>query len=96
MHTSMDHSINNKRRMKITTAMEIQTNQRTGWLFLTDGILGITGIIFSIALTANFAVPGLRLEMLWTMAFFGIIAGIVMIILASPVFNQIQSSWIKL
>ena len=44
------------------------------------GILGALGIIFGIALTINYADPGMGLAMLWTAAVFGVIGGIAMIV----------------
>jgi uncharacterized membrane protein HdeD (DUF308 family) len=46
------------------------------------GILGVLGIIFGIALTVNYADPGMGLAMLWTAAVFGVIGGIAMIVQA--------------
>jgi uncharacterized membrane protein HdeD (DUF308 family) len=43
------------------------------------GILGALGIIFGIALTINYADPGMGLAMLWTAAVLGVIGGIAMI-----------------
>jgi uncharacterized membrane protein HdeD (DUF308 family) len=43
------------------------------------GILGVLGIIFGIALTINYADPGMGLAMLWTAAVLGVIGGIAMI-----------------
>jgi uncharacterized membrane protein HdeD (DUF308 family) len=46
------------------------------------GILGVLGIIFGIALTVNYADPGMGLAMLWTAAVFGVIGGIALIVQA--------------
>jgi uncharacterized membrane protein HdeD (DUF308 family) len=46
------------------------------------GILGVLGIIFGIALTVNYADPGMGLAMLWTAAVLGVIGGIAMIVQA--------------
>lgn len=43
------------------------------------GILGVLGIIFGIALMINYTVPGMGLAMLWMVAIFGVIGGILMI-----------------
>jgi uncharacterized membrane protein HdeD (DUF308 family) len=43
------------------------------------GILGVLGIIFGVALTINYASPGMGLAMVWTAAVFGVIGGIAMI-----------------
>jgi uncharacterized membrane protein HdeD (DUF308 family) len=55
----------------------IMAFQGGGW---GAGILGVLGIIFGIALMANYTVPGMGLAMLWTVAVFGVIGGIVMIV----------------
>jgi uncharacterized membrane protein HdeD (DUF308 family) len=57
----------------------IMAFQGGGW---GAAILGILGIIFGIALMVNYAVPGMGLAMLWTVAVFGVIGGIVLIIQA--------------
>ena len=46
------------------------------------GILGVLGIVFGIALTVNYADPGMGLAMLWTAAVFGVIGGIALIVQA--------------
>lgn len=46
------------------------------------GILGALGIIFGIALIANYYVIGMGLAMLWTVAVFAFVGGIAMIFLA--------------
>jgi len=43
------------------------------------GILGVLGIIFGIALTVNYADPGMGLAMLWSAAVLGVIGGIALI-----------------
>ena len=50
--------------------------QGGGW---GAGILGVLGIIFGLALMANYYVVGMGLSMLWTAAVFAFIGGIVMI-----------------
>jgi uncharacterized membrane protein HdeD (DUF308 family) len=50
--------------------------QGGGW---GAGILGVLGIIFGIALMANYYVAGMGLAMLWTAALFAFFGGIVMI-----------------
>ena len=50
--------------------------QGGGW---GAGILGVLGIIFGIALMANYYVAGMGLSMLWTAAVFAFVGGIVMI-----------------
>lgn len=54
----------------------IMAFQGGGW---GAGILGVLGIIFGIALMANYYVPGMGLSMLWTAAVFAFFGGIVMI-----------------
>ena len=54
----------------------IMAFQGGGW---GAGILGVLGIIFGIALMANYYVVGMGLSMLWTAAVFAFIGGIVMI-----------------
>jgi uncharacterized membrane protein HdeD (DUF308 family) len=46
------------------------------------GILGALGIIFGIALTINYADPGMGLAMVWTAAVFGVIGGIALVVQA--------------
>jgi len=46
------------------------------------GILGVLGIIFGIALTINYADPGMGLAMVWTAAVFGVIGGIALVVQA--------------
>jgi uncharacterized membrane protein HdeD (DUF308 family) len=46
------------------------------------GILGVLGILFGIALTVNYADPGMGLAMLWTAAVLGVIGGIALIVQA--------------
>jgi uncharacterized membrane protein HdeD (DUF308 family) len=46
------------------------------------GILGVLGIVFGIALTVNYADPGMGLAMLWTAAVFGVIGGVALIVQA--------------
>ena len=43
---------------------------------------GKLGILFGIALTVNYADPGMGLAMLWTAAVLGVIGGIVLIVQA--------------
>ena len=50
-----------------------------GW---AAGILGVLGILFGIALIANYSVPGMGLAMIWGAAFMGVVGGIVLIIQA--------------
>jgi uncharacterized membrane protein HdeD (DUF308 family) len=45
-------------------------------------ILGVLGIIFGIALTVNYADPGMGLAMVWTAAIFGVIGGIALVVQA--------------
>lgn len=54
----------------------IMAFQGGGW---GAGILGVLGIIFGIALMVNYTVAGMGLAMLWTVAVFGVIGGIVLI-----------------
>jgi uncharacterized membrane protein HdeD (DUF308 family) len=54
----------------------IMAFQGGGW---GAGILGVLGIIFGIALMANYYLPGMGLAMLWTAAVFSFFGGIVMI-----------------
>jgi uncharacterized membrane protein HdeD (DUF308 family) len=54
----------------------IMAFQGGGW---GAGILGGLGIIFGLALMANYAVPGMGLGMLWTAAVFALVGGGVMI-----------------
>jgi uncharacterized membrane protein HdeD (DUF308 family) len=54
----------------------IMAFQGGGW---GAGILGVLGIIFGIALMANYYMPGMGLAMLWTTAVFAFFGGIVMI-----------------
>ena len=54
----------------------IMAFQGGGW---GAGILGVLGIIFGIALMANYASPGMGLAMLWTAAIFAFFGGFVMI-----------------
>ena len=54
----------------------IMAFQGGGW---GAGILGVLGIIFGIALMANYYVAGMGLSMLWTGAVFAFVGGIVMI-----------------
>jgi uncharacterized membrane protein HdeD (DUF308 family) len=46
------------------------------------GILGVLGIIFGIALTVNYADPGMGLAMVWTASVFGFVGGIALIVQA--------------
>jgi uncharacterized membrane protein HdeD (DUF308 family) len=46
------------------------------------GILGVLGIIFGVALMANYTNPGWGLSMIWTASVFALIGGIVMIVRA--------------
>ena len=55
----------------------IMAFQGGGW---GAGILGVLGIIFGIALMANYYVVGMGLSMLWTAAVFAFFGGIVMIV----------------
>jgi uncharacterized membrane protein HdeD (DUF308 family) len=55
----------------------IMAFQGGGW---AAGILGVLGIIFGIALMANYMAPGMGLAMLWTAAVFAFIGGIALII----------------
>jgi uncharacterized membrane protein HdeD (DUF308 family) len=57
----------------------IMAFQGGGW---GAGILGVLGIIFGIALMANYSAPGMGLAMLWTAAVFAFFGGIVMIVQA--------------
>jgi uncharacterized membrane protein HdeD (DUF308 family) len=57
----------------------IMAFQGGGW---GAGILGVLGIIFGIALMANYTAPGMGLAMLWTAAVFAFFGGIVMIVQA--------------
>jgi uncharacterized membrane protein HdeD (DUF308 family) len=57
----------------------IMAFQGGGW---GAGILGVLGIIFGIALMANYYVLGMGLAMLWTAALFAFFGGIVMIVQA--------------
>jgi uncharacterized membrane protein HdeD (DUF308 family) len=57
----------------------IMAFQGGGW---GAGILGVLGIIFGIALMANYYVVGMGLAMLWTAAVFAFFGGIVMIVQA--------------
>src|SRR4030095_17164275 len=57
----------------------IMAFQGGGW---GAGILGVLGIIFGIALMANYYVAGMGLSMLWTAAVFAFFGGIVMIVQA--------------
>jgi uncharacterized membrane protein HdeD (DUF308 family) len=54
----------------------IMAFQGGGW---APGILGALGIMFGLALMANYAVPGMGLAMLWTAAVFALVGGGVMI-----------------
>ena len=54
----------------------IMAFQGGGW---GAGILGVLGIIFGIALMANYTAPGMGLAMLWTAAVFAFFGGIYMI-----------------
>ena len=54
----------------------IMAFQGGGW---GAGILGVLGIIFGIALMANYYVVGMGLSMLWTAAVFAFVGGIFMI-----------------
>jgi uncharacterized membrane protein HdeD (DUF308 family) len=54
----------------------IMAFQGGGW---GAGILGVLGIIFGIALMANYYMPGMGLAMLWTAAVFAFFGGFVMI-----------------
>jgi uncharacterized membrane protein HdeD (DUF308 family) len=55
----------------------IMAFQGGGW---GAGILGVLGIIFGLALMANYYVVGMGLAMLWTAAVFAFFGGIVMIV----------------
>ncbi len=57
----------------------IMAFQGGGW---GAGILGVLGIIFGIALMANYYVAGMGLSMLWTAAVFAFFGGIFMIVQA--------------
>ena len=57
----------------------IMAFQGGGW---GAGILGVLGIIFGIALMANYTAPGMGLAMLWTAAVFAFFGGFVMIVRA--------------
>jgi len=57
----------------------IMAFQGGGW---GAGILGVLGIVFGIALMANYYVLGMGLAMLWTAAVFAFFGGIVMIVQA--------------
>jgi uncharacterized membrane protein HdeD (DUF308 family) len=57
----------------------IMAFQGGGW---GAGILGVLGIIFGIALMANYYVLGMGLAMLWTAALFAFFGGIAMIVQA--------------
>ncbi len=57
----------------------IMAFQGGGW---GAGILGVLGIVFGIALMANYTAPGMGLAMLWTAAVFAFFGGIVMIVRA--------------
>ena len=57
----------------------IMAFQGGGW---GAGILGVLGIIFGIALMANYYMPGMGLAMLWTAAVFAFFGGFVMIVRA--------------
>jgi uncharacterized membrane protein HdeD (DUF308 family) len=54
----------------------IMAFQGGGW---GAGILGALGIIFGLALMANYAVPGMGLGMIWTAAVFALVGGGIMI-----------------
>jgi uncharacterized membrane protein HdeD (DUF308 family) len=54
----------------------IMAFQGGGW---GAGILGVLGIIFGIALMANYTAPGMGLAMLWTAAVFAFVGGFFMI-----------------
>jgi uncharacterized membrane protein HdeD (DUF308 family) len=54
----------------------IMAFQGGGW---GAGILGVLGIIFGIALMANYTAPGMGLSMLWTAAVFAFVGGFFMI-----------------
>jgi uncharacterized membrane protein HdeD (DUF308 family) len=57
----------------------IMAFQGGGW---GAGIMGALGIIFGIALMANYYVIGMGLSMLWSAAVFGVIGGIALIFMA--------------
>jgi len=57
----------------------IMAFQGGGW---GPGILGVLGIIFGVILMVNYSAPGMGLTMLWTMALFGVVGGIIMIVQA--------------
>jgi len=57
----------------------IMAFQGGGW---GAGILGVLGIIFGFILMSNYYAPGMGLAMLWTMAVFALIGGIVMVVQA--------------
>ena len=57
----------------------IMAFQGGGW---GPGILGALGIIFGLLLMGNYFVPGMGLTMLWTMALFGVVGWIIMIVQA--------------
>jgi uncharacterized membrane protein HdeD (DUF308 family) len=46
------------------------------------GILGALGIVYGMALMANYTMPGMGLSMLWMASVFGVIGGIALIIQA--------------
>ena len=57
----------------------IMAFQGGGW---GPGILGVLGIIFGVILMANYSAPGMGLTLLWTMALFALVGGIIMIVQA--------------
>ena len=54
----------------------IQAFRGGGW---SAGILGVLGIIFGIALLANYMMPGMGLAFIWVVAITGLIGGAIMI-----------------
>lgn len=71
----------------MTTACLTQTRPRLWRLTSIAGILGVLGIIFGIALVVSYTVPEMGLAMLWSVAVFGVIGGIVLIPGLSPAFS---------
>lgn len=47
-----------------------------GW---AAGILGVLGIVFGLALMANYSMPGMGLSMIWLMAVAGVVGGCMLI-----------------